>query len=215
MYEVRFRRIFLQFPCHILPVVCLCVSHGHPSEVCMLCTQCIYSSWANFRTELPTRNEKCSYRYIDMTANTLFCLNTLDFYLWGHSITVVYSAWIGNGQTLQLRIFVPDKPFATACGPQEGDCPLSDCSLLAFICWTFWVFLLCVWIVTCWTIITHSYWIVNVRYKCIVSVVTKHYMLELFIFDSNIAVKHKNHSIPDIYLCEPFSVFCCEGLKFV
>jgi len=55
--------------------------------------------------------------HIDMSANTRFDHHTLIFHVWGHSIPVVYSAPIENGQTLQQRILMPAKQFATARWP--------------------------------------------------------------------------------------------------
>jgi hypothetical protein len=40
-------------------------------------------------------------------------LNPLDFYLWGHVNTLVYSSVIENGQTLHQRILMSIKQFAT------------------------------------------------------------------------------------------------------
>jgi hypothetical protein len=41
-------------------------------------------------------------------------MNPLDFFVWGHLKTLVYSGRIENEETLHQRYLMPVKPFATA-----------------------------------------------------------------------------------------------------
>jgi hypothetical protein len=61
-------------------------------------------------------------------------LNPLDFYLWEHLKTLVYSAPNENEETLHQRILMPVKPLATASEPLKGcHSPWSDVSIRALI----------------------------------------------------------------------------------
>jgi hypothetical protein len=119
----------LQFHCHILPVVRPSLSHDLPC--CSL--YAVYTAYLNCLGKLQERvphtrgmkNSTC--RYIGMSVNTRVDLNILDFYLWWHTITVVYSAPIENGHFTNLFLCL------TNHSQPPGDCPSSDVSVGAFI----------------------------------------------------------------------------------
>ena len=87
---------------------CLCFNICNQCNI-LACNCNIYNAWTNFRSLLYQHKEKSSYQCMSTNSfrsTDLQCvdLNPLDFYLWGHLKTIVYSAPIEIEGTLHQRI---------------------------------------------------------------------------------------------------------------
>jgi hypothetical protein len=70
----------------------------------------------------PEQGQKCvlPQKFFDVQPPHSRDLSPLDFYLWRHLETLVYSGPVENEETLHQRIFMRVKPFSIAPGALEG-----------------------------------------------------------------------------------------------
>jgi len=109
---------------------CLCFNICNQCNI-LACNCNIYNAWTNFRSLLYQHKEKSSYQCMSTNSfrsTDLQCvdLNPLDFYLWGHLKTLVYSAPIENEETFTnvLQMYsnyspLPQDLWKCARGPRS------------------------------------------------------------------------------------------------